>query len=258
MRFLGKVALITGGANGIGQSIATAFVREGAKVVVADIDVDAGLAYVDSLEHNSHKALFVECDVRQKHSVLELVQQSVDQFGTIDIAINNAGINHSSEFISMPENEWDRVLNTDLKGAFLVSQAVANLMISQEKSGVIVNISSVMAVIAMGDQVAYCAAKGGINQLTKAMALALVDKDVRVVGCAPGPVMTELMQKAVNREGKFEKLIERMPIGRIANCEEIARVVLFLASDDASYFVGQTIYPDGGRIIQAFPQNLEK
>jgi len=115
-----------------------------------------------------------------------------------------------------------------------------------------------MAQLALADQIPYCAAKGGVNQLTKAMALSLVDRGIQVNCCAPGPVMTELMERVVHNEAKRKQLMDRLPIGRIATCEEIARVIIFLASPEAAMLVGQTIYPDGGRSIQAFPRRMEK
>jgi NAD(P)-dependent dehydrogenase (short-subunit alcohol dehydrogenase family) len=131
-------------------------------------------------------------------------------------------------------------------------------MVAQGRPGAIINLSSVMAVLALADQVPYCAAKGAVNQMTKAMALALIDKGIRVNAVGPGPVMTELMQRVVHNAEKHQQLMDRLPIGYIAACEEIARVCLFLASDDSSYIMGQCIYPDGGRMIQAFPRKMEK
>jgi glucose 1-dehydrogenase len=150
-------------------------------------------------------------------------------------------------------------MGVDLKGTFLVSQAVARVMVEQKKPGAIVNVSSVMAKLALADQIPYCALpKGGVNQLTAAMALSLIDKGIRVNCCAPGPVMTELMQRVVHNEEKHKQLMDRLPIGYIASCQEIARTIVFLASEDASYCVGETLYVDGGRGIQAYPRHMEK
>ncbi len=172
--------------------------------------------------------------------------------------VNNAGVNHSANFFDITDDDWDWVMGVDLKGTFMLSQSAARVMVEQGRGGAIVNVSSVMAVLALADQVPYCAAKGGVNQLTKAMALALIEHGIRVNCCAPGPVLTELMERVVHNKEKHDKLMERLPIGYIASCEEIARACVFLASDDASYFVGQTIYPDGGRMIQSFPRQMEK
>ncbi|MCW5861044.1 MAG: SDR family oxidoreductase, partial [Caldilineales bacterium] len=150
------------------------------------------------------------------------------------------------------------VMGVDLKGAFLMSQAGARVMVEQGKPGYIVNISSIMAKMALRNQVAYCAAKGGVNQLTTAMGLALIDKGIRVNCVAPGPVLTELMQRVVHNQEKHEELMRRLPIGYIAAPEEIASVCIFLSCDEASYMVGQTVYVDGGRGIQAFPRALDQ
>lgn len=258
MRFKNKVAIITGATKGIGEATAYEFVKEGARVALAGRSADLGAQVVKKCQELGGEAIFVTCDVSKKADVDHLVEQTVRAFGTIDIVVNNAGVNHSANFFDITEADWDWVMSVDLKGTFLLSQAAARVMVAQNKGGAIVNVSSVMAQLALADQVPYCAAKGGVNQLTKAMALALIDKGIRVNCCAPGPVITELMQRVVHNEEKYRVLMERLPIGYIASCQEIARVILFLASDDASYFVGQTIYPDGGRSIQAFPRQMEK
>ncbi len=258
MKLYDKVAIVTGTTKGIGVDIAKEFALEGAKVVGTGRTVELGEAVAEEIRAAGGESIFVRCDVSKKADVDALVARTLDEYGTIDIVINNAGVNHSADFFDITEEDWDWVMGVDLKGTFLLSQAAARVMVEQAKPGVIVNVSSVMAVLALADQVPYCAAKGGVNQLTKAMALALIDKGIRVNGVAPGPVMTELMQRVVHNEEKHNELMRRLPIGYIASCKEIARACVFMASDDASYFVGQTIYPDGGRMIQAFPRTLEK
>jgi NAD(P)-dependent dehydrogenase (short-subunit alcohol dehydrogenase family) len=258
MKLEDKVAIITGATKGIGVAVAKEFVQEGAKVVVTGRTVELGDKVVGEIRSEGGDAIFVRCDVSQKAQVDNLVAKTVEHYGVIDVVVNNAGVNHAADFFDITEEDWDWVIGVDLKGTFLLSQAAARVMVDQGRPGVVVNVSSVMAVLALADQVPYCAAKGGVNQLTKAMALALIEKGIRVNCCAPGPVMTELMQRVVHNEQKHNELMRRLPIGYIAACEEIARVCVFLASDDSSYFVGQTIYPDGGRMIQAFPRQLEK
>ncbi len=258
MKLASKVAIVTGATKGIGVAVAQEFAKEGAKVVLTGRSAELGEAVAQGIRDQGSQALFVRCDVSKKAEVDELVRRTVAHFGTIDIVVNNAGVNHSADFFDITEEDWDWVMGVDLKGTFLLSQAAARVMVAQNKPGVIVNVSSVMAVLALADQIPYCAAKGGVNQLTKAMALSLIDKGIRVNCCAPGPVMTELMERVVNNEAKHAKLMERLPIGYIASCQEIARTILFLASEDSSYFIGQTIYPDGGRMIQAFPRTMEK
>ncbi|GMR10572.1 MAG: SDR family oxidoreductase [Anaerolineae bacterium] len=258
MKLKDKVAIVTGSTKGIGVAVAQEFAKEGARVVGAGRTAELGEQVVEEIRAEGGEAIFVRCDISQKAQIDDLVAKTVEHYGTIDIVVNNAGVNHAADFFDITEEDWDWVMGVDLKGTFLLSQAAARVMVDQGKPGVVVNISSVMAVLALADQVPYCAAKGGVNQLTKAMALALIDKGIRVNACAPGPVMTELMQRVVHNEEKHRQLMERLPIGYIAACEEIARVCVFLASDDSSYFVGQTIYPDGGRMIQSYPRNLEK
>ncbi|NCF68252.1 MAG: glucose 1-dehydrogenase [Chloroflexi bacterium] len=258
MKFKDKVAIITGATKGIGEACAYEFAKEGAKVVVTGRSVDLGENVVAGVKANGGDALFVRCDIGQKAQIDALIEATVVHYGTIDIVVNNAGVNHSADFFDISEEDWDWVMSVDLKGTFFVSQAAAKVMIDQGKGGSIVNVSSVMAQLALADQIPYCAAKGGVNQLTKAMALSLVDKDIQVNCCAPGPVLTELMERVVHNEAKHKQLMDRLPIGRIATCEEIARVIIFLASKEAEYLVGQTIYPDGGRSIQAFPRRMEK
>ncbi len=258
MKFKDKVAIITGSTKGIGEACANEFAKEGAKVVVTGRSVDLGEKVAADIKANGGDVLFVRCDIGQKSQIDGLIESTVDHYGTMDIVVNNAGVNHSADFFDITEEDWDWVMSVDLKGTFFVSQSAARVMIEQGKGGSIVNVSSVMAQLALADQIPYCAAKGGVNQLTKAMALSLVDKGIQVNCCAPGPVLTELMERVVHNEAKHKQLMDRLPIGRIAASEEIARIIIFLASKEAEFLVGQTIYPDGGRSIQAFPRRLEK
>ena len=258
MRFEDKVAIVTGATKGIGEACAHEFAREGARVVACGRSAELGERVAAAIRAAGGEATFVRCDVGRKADVDALVQATVARYGTIDIVVNNAGVNHSASFFDISEEDWDLVMSVVLKGTFLLSQAAARVMVAQRKPGAIVNVSSVMAQLALADQVPYCAAKGGVNQLTKAMGLALIKHGIRVNAVAPGPVMTELMERVVHSPEKHAVLMDRLPIGYFASCEEIARVIVFMASDDASYFVGQTIYPDGGRSIQGFPRHMEK
>jgi NAD(P)-dependent dehydrogenase (short-subunit alcohol dehydrogenase family) len=258
MRLKDKVSIITGATKGIGLACAYEFAKEGARVVLAGRTESLGNEAAEKIRAEGGDAIFVQCDVSQKDQVDNLVQTTVDHYSRIDVVVNNAGVNHSANFFEITEEDWDWVMSVDLKGTFLVSQAAGRVMVEQGIPGVIINMSSVMAVLALADQVPYCAAKGGVNQLTKAMALALADYGIRVNAIGPGPVMTELMRRVVHDKEKEAELLSRLPIGRIAECEEVARVAVFLASDDSSYFTGQTIYPDGGRMIQAFSRKMEK
>lgn len=246
MKLKGKAALVTGAAQGIGLACAAALAREGAKVMLADRDEARGAQAARSL---GGEAAFVACDVSRKADVDRAVAETVDKFGSLDVAIANAGIVHAAEFLDLEEADFDRVLAVNLKGVFLVGQAAARQMVKQGHGGAIVNMSSVNAVLAIPNQVPYVVSKGAVNQLTKVMALSLAPHGIRVNGIGPGTILTELAKKAVlgNREAE-RKILSRTPLGRMGQPEEIGRVAAFLASDDASYLTGQTIYPDGGRL----------
>ena len=258
MKLKEQVCIITGATKGIGLACAYEFAQEGAKVVLTGRTAALGNEAAEKIRSDGGDAVFIRCDVSQKDQVDKLIEATVEHYGHIDVVVNNAGVNHSADFFDITEKDWDWVMAVDLKGTFLVSQAAARVMVEQSRPGVIVNLSSVMAVLALANQVPYCAAKGGVNQLTKAMALALSDYGIRVNAIGPGPVLTELMQRVVHNKEKEAELLARMPLGRIAECKEIARVAVFMACDDSSFFTGQTIYPDGGRMIQAFSRKMEK
>ncbi len=258
MKLKDKVAIITGTTKGIGVALAKEYAKAGAKVVGTGRSVELGEAVAQEIRDAGGESIFVRCDVSSKADVDNVIAETLAAYGTIDIVVNNAGVNHAADFFEISEEDWDWVMGVDLKGAFLMSQAGARVMVEQGKPGYIVNISSIMAKMALRNQVAYCAAKGGVNQLTTAMGLALIDKGIRVNCVAPGPVVTELMQKVVHNKEKSDELMRRLPIGYIAAPEEIASVCIFLSCDDASYMVGQTIYVDGGRGIQAFPRALDQ
>ncbi len=246
MRLRNKVALVTGAAGGIGLACARAFLAEGARVVLADVDVKKGVAAAKSL---GPRAKFVRCDVGEAADVAAAIAATVKQFKRLDILVNNAGIIHTAEFLDIAEADFDRVLKVNLKGAFLVGQAAARQMAAQGHGGAIVNMSSCNAVLAIPNQVPYVVSKGGMNQLTKVMALALADKGIRVNAIGPGTIATELARNAVlGSEAARQKILSRTPLGRLGEPEEVASVAVFLASDESSYITGQTIYPDGGRL----------
>ena len=258
MKLKDKFAIVTGATKGLGGAIAKEFAHEGAKVVLAGRTENLGNEVVEEIRQNGGDAIMVVCDMSKTTDINNLVAKAVEHYGGVDIVVNNAGVNHSANFFEITEEDWDWVMSVDLKGSFFLGQEAARVMIDQGRRGSIINISSVMAVLALADQIPYCAAKGGVNQMTKAMALALIDKGIRVNAVGPGPVMTELMETVVHNKVKHDQLLERLPIGYIASCEEIARVCVFLASEDSSYIIGQCIYPDGGRMIQSYPRNMEK
>jgi NAD(P)-dependent dehydrogenase (short-subunit alcohol dehydrogenase family) len=237
------VVIVTGAAQGIGEACARRFVRDGARVVLADIDAPRGEALAQELG-----ALFVQCDVGDKPQVDALVQSTVQAHGRIDVLVNNAGIFKAADFLDVSEADFDAVLRVNLKGAFLVGQAVARVM-AQDGGGAIINMSSVNGVLAIPNIASYNVSKGGINQLTRVMALALADKGIRVNAVAPGTIATELAAKAVLTSDEARaKILSRTPMRRLGQPSEVADVVAWLASDASSYVTGEIVTVDGGRM----------
>ncbi|MDQ3561081.1 MAG: SDR family oxidoreductase [Pseudomonadota bacterium] len=246
-----KVAIVTGGAKGISLAVARRFAADGARVVIADIDEGAAGRAVEEVGALG-AVRYVRCDVGDKAEVENLVAATVQAWGAVDVLVNNAGIVHAADFLDVTEADFDRVLRVNLKGAFLVAQAVARRMVGQVKSGAkpgaIVNMSSVNAVFAIANQVPYSVSKGGVNQLTKVMALALAPYGIRVNAIGPGSIMTDMLASVASDARARARVLSRTPLGRIGEPAEIASIAAFLASDEASYITGQTIYADGGRL----------
>lgn len=247
----GKVAIVTGGARGIGQAVARRFLRDGAKVVLADVDEKAGAALEKELQ-DAGEVRFVHADIGERLDVHNMVAASLDAFGQIDVLVNNAGVVHNADFLELEEREFDRVMKINLKGPFLAGQAVARHMVQRveegEAPGSIVNLSSINAVFAIADQVPYSISKGGISQLTKVMALSLARYGIRVNAIGPGSIMTDMLASVADDPAAQEKILSRTPLGRIGEPSEIAAIAAFLASEEASYITGQTLYADGGRL----------
>ena len=253
MAFSGKTVVVTGAANGIGRAIAGRFARAGALVVIGDIAQEAGRAAAAELEMAGLKGRFVRCDVGEEADVGRLIDSAL-QFGggRLDVVVNNAAILDSGDFLDLAPAEFDRVLRVNLRGAFLAGQAAARRMVAQVEAGgepgAIVNLSSVNAVFALPDHVAYSISKGGISQLTKAMALSLARHNIRVNAIGPGSINTAMLAKVMSDDAVRQRILSRTPLGRLGEVDEIAEIALFLASPAASYITGQTIYADGGRL----------
>ncbi len=244
--FTNQVAVVTGAANGIGAACARLFAASGAKVALWDVDVAAAAALAAEIGGASVRA--IRCDVSQSSEVQTATAATLSAFGRIDILVNNAGIFRAADFLDVSEADWDAVLGVNLKGAFLVGQEVARAM-ARTGGGAIVNMSSVNGVMAIPTIASYNASKGGINQLTRAMALALADRGIRVNAVAPGTIATELARQAVLGSAEATaRIMGRTPLRRLGEPEEVAAVCAFLASDAASYMTGEIVAVDGGRL----------
>jgi NAD(P)-dependent dehydrogenase (short-subunit alcohol dehydrogenase family) len=246
--FSGRVAVVTGAGNGIGAACARLFAASGAAVALWDVDLQAADVVARELVAAGAAARAIGCDVARSADVGAALASTLAALGGVDVLVNNAGIFRGADFLDVTEGDWDAVISVNLKGAFLVGQAVAREM-ARRGGGAIVNMSSVNGVTAIPTIASYNASKGGIDQLTRAMALALADNGIRVNAVAPGTIATELAHKAVlgSPEAR-ERILGRTPLRRLGDPAEVAVVCAFLASDAASYMTGEVVYVDGGRL----------
>lgn len=248
--FAGKVAFVTGAANGIGRAAGLAFARAGANVVVADLSEQGSQETVRLIEEAGKRALAVKCDVSREEEVKAALDKTVEAFGRLDFAFNNAGVEHQpTPAADISSQEWDRIIGTDLRGVFLCMKHEIPLMLRQG-GGAIVNTGSGASVIGIAGQAAYCAAKWGLIGLTKAVALDYASSKIRVNAVCPGYVDTPMMQRFTGGtpEGR-QNVIENVPAGRPASPEEIASAAVWLCSDAAAYVIGHAMVIDGGQTV---------
>ena len=250
MRLRDKVAIITGAASGIGSATARRFVAEAATVVLSDVVVSHP---AKALIERGYNTTFMQVDVSSEEEVNRLVDMTVSKYGRLDILINNAGIELAKKATETSEEEWDRLMNVNLKGAFLCSKA-AIMAMRQRGSGVIVNVGSELGLVGAPDLAAYCASKGGVVQLTRAMAIDHAADGIRINCICPGPIETPLLERIIASAAdplkERQRSIEKTLLKRFGRPEEVANVILFLASEEASYMTGSIVVVDGGVLAE--------
>lgn len=243
----GKTAIITGASRGIGAEIARKMAEAGAKIVVNYSGSQAKAeAVVEEIKSNGGEAIAVKADVADADAVKAMVEQTMQTFGSVDILVNNAGITRDNLMMRMKDDEWDDVINTNLKGVFICTKAVTRQMMKQ-RYGRIVNIASIVGVMGNAGQANYVAAKAGVIGLTKTTARELASRNITANAVAPGFITTDMTDKL--GEDIQKTMLAQIPLGRFGKPEEVAKAALFLASDDASYMTGQTLHLDGGMVM---------
>lgn len=243
----GKTAIVTGASRGIGRAIALALAEEGAKVVVNYSGSQAKAEeVVETIRQNGGEAVAIQANVSNSESVQDMVGEVLSNFGSVDILVNNAGITRDNLIMRMKEDEWDDVINTNLKGVFLCTKAVTRQMMKQ-RSGKIVNISSIVGVAGNAGQANYVAAKAGVIGLTKTTAKELASRNINVNAVAPGFITTEMTDELP--EDIKNQMLSQIPLSKLGNPEDVAKAVLFLSSSDSDYMTGQTLHIDGGMVM---------
>lgn len=249
-RLKGKVVIITGASSGIGKASASLFAEEQAKVVLADVDEQSGRQAVGKISASGGQSRFVSCDVSKPDDARMLAQTTIEAYGRIDALMNNAGVNPAGTVVDTSVELWDQVLDTNLKGVFLVSKFVIPVMKNQG-GGVIVNVASVDGLLAILNEAAYIASKGGVISLTKAMAVDHAKDGIRVNCICPGAILTPLIDQWMTTYGRdkqefLNEMVTMHPVGRLGLPEDVAKAALFLISDEASFITGATLTVDGG------------
>ncbi len=245
LRLDGKIAIITGGAMGLGKGIASGLAALGARVVIADVNEEIGRESRNEIVANGGKADFHTVDVTNAEQFQKMVEEIAEQYNRIDILVNNAGIAAKTNCIDMRVEDWQRIIDINLTGSWIGSRAVAPVMMKQ-RSGKIINMCSMFGFVALPGLTAYAASKGGISQLTKALALELVEYNIQVNAIAPAYIATELTNNARSDPERLEDILRRTPIKRLGSIEEVVGPIIFLASDLSNFMIGHTMLVDGG------------
>lgn len=252
MKLQGKVAVVTGAATGIGRAIAHAMSAEGASVVIDYVgDPQLATQGVAEIQKTGGKAQAIAADVSDPTQAASLIDQTVKAFGRIDILVNNAGIEYKYPFVDFPFDKWQKIIAVDLTGPFLCAQAAARAMIQQNSGGRIINISSVHEDLPMITNAPYCAAKGGLRMLMRTIAVELAPHKITVNNIAPGAIFTPIDADVEANRTIESQLMKEIPLGRWGKPEEVAKLAVYIASDDAAYSTGSTFFIDGGMIRQA-------
>ena len=244
MKLKNKVAIITGGGSGIGKATAILFAKEGCKVVIADVNPKPGEEVERMIRNGGEEAFFIKTDVTNSSEVKRLMDKTIKKYSKLDILFNNAGTYFMKNFEEITEDDWDKTLDINLKGAFLCSKYALPLL--KKTKGTIINNASGLGIKPEPGSIAYCASKAGLISLTRSMALEYSKIGIRVNCVCPGPILTPLLKKALPTKEDLDECASMMPMKRIGTSEEVAKVVLFLASDDASYVTGGIYTVDGG------------
>jgi NAD(P)-dependent dehydrogenase (short-subunit alcohol dehydrogenase family) len=253
MRFQDRVAMVTGAARGLGLAAGERLAAEGARVVLVDLPAELGGDTEKRLRAAGVELTYLQADVTDRAQVDAVVDRVVRDFGRIDVLVNNAAIFKPTPFFEATENDLVDVLSVNVRGTFSVTQAVAERMVRAGNGGAIVNMSSIMAAHGAPNLVAYSASKGAISAMTRSMAVALAEHGIRVNAVAPGMIVTEFTKDLGESDPDLVRLVlSRTPLGRLGEPGEVASVVAFMASDDAAYFTGQVVYPDGGRLALSY------
>ena len=257
-RLAGRAALITGAAGGIGLGCAEAFAAEECDLVLLDLDEKkVAAAAKDLAKRSGRKVHALACDLADDEAARKAVIRAAALLGRIDVLVNNAGVLAAGDILDASLEDFDRVLAVNLRAPFVVGQTVARHMVDARIKGSIINMSSINAVLAIPNQIAYVTSKGGLSQMTKAMALALAPHGVRVNAIGPGTVVTDILKGVMQDEAARRRVLQRTPLGRFGEPAEIGRVAVFLACEDSSYMTGQTLYPDGGRLALNYTVPVE-